>query len=463
MEEAVNLGILSLIPVVLFLVVAIWTKKCVSAILLAGLSGYILVYKAGFIQASLDALIDACCDWDNNYIIVVCILFGCLVQLLRESRGAEAVSEFARKYVKSDKQVLLIAWLAGVIIFIDDYLSILAVGNSLLPLADEKKTPREMLCYVLNTCSAPMCVIVPVSAWFVFFAGVFEASPETAVLGDTGAAVYYHSMPYFFYPFLCVIMVPFVIYLPKLGGMKRAYERVEQTGKLWGPNSDLMNSEAALTETAAEESGEAKGTPHIWAFVVPMAVVIGIGIWQGDMLWGAVFGLLACLVLFVPTKIMSLDTYLECCYKGAEDMLFIALVLESSLFYRTAIAETGLSDYVIETVGPLMSAGLLPAITFVVLGLLCFITSNIWSMPAIFTPVVLPLAASIGCSIPLTLGAIMSAAILGAQSCFYSDVTLLSASTSKIHNLEYTLAQMPYVLICSAICLVGFVVCGFVM
>ena len=125
------------------------------------------------------------CDADNNYIVVICLLFGCFVQLLRQSKGAMAVADMARRYVKSEKQVLLMTWICGVIIFIDDYLSILVTANCVLDLSDEYKTPREMLCYIINTTSAPVCLIIPISAWVVFFSGVFEQQPEAAVVGDS--------------------------------------------------------------------------------------------------------------------------------------------------------------------------------------------------------------------------------------------------------------------------------------
>ena len=35
------------------------------------------------------------------------------------------------------------------------------------------------------------------------------------------------------------------------------------------------------------------------------------------------------------------------------------------------------------------------------------------------------------------LGAIISAACFGAQACFYSDVTLMSASACRINNVDY--------------------------
>lgn len=103
------------------------------------------------------------------------------------------------------------------------------------------------------------------------------------------------------------------------------------------------------------------------------------------------------------------------------------------------------------------------AITFVLVGLVCFATANIWSIPAVCTPIILPLAAATGASIPLTLGAIISAACFGAQACFYSDVTLMSASACKINNVDYAMAQLPYIGIVAGITIVGYIVAGFAL
>ena len=171
--EGTNLGIITLIPALGFFVFALVTKKCILSIMLSGMLGYIFYYKAGFFMPMMNALQEAACDGDNNNIEIICLLFGCFVQLLRQSKGAVAVGDLARRYVKSEKQVLLLTWICGIIIFVDDYLSILVTANCVMPLADEQKTPREMLCYIINTTSAPVCLIIPISAWVVFFSGVF--------------------------------------------------------------------------------------------------------------------------------------------------------------------------------------------------------------------------------------------------------------------------------------------------
>lgn len=465
-----NLGILTLIPVVSFFVLAFLTKKCILSIMVSGLLGYVIYYKAGFFMPMMDAILTASTDGDNNYIVIICLLFGCFVQLLRESKGAIAVGDLARKYVKSEKQVLLLTWLCGIIIFIDDYLSILVTANCVLNLSDEHKTPREMLCYIINTTSAPVCLIIPISAWVVFFSGVFGQQPEAAVVGNSPMDIYYNIMPYFFYPFLCVIFVLLVILgiVPKMGGIKKAYKRVEETGKLWPDTSNAQNQGDELGEVlGAAVSTDSKDTkevkPHLWAFVIPMAVVIATTLILDDIFYGVAIGIFTCFVLFIPTRIMTLGKFCDACYKGLEDMLFIAVVLVTSLFYRESINLIGLPDYLIEVAGPYMSAQLLPAISFVLIGLVCFATGNIWSVPALCTPIILPLAASSGASIPLTLGAIISAACFGAQSCFYSDVTLMSASACRINNVDYGIAQLPYIAIVTGISFMAYLVAGFAM
>ena len=211
-----------------------------------------------------------------------------------------------------------------------------------------------MICYIINTTSAPVCLIIPISAWVVFFSGIFEQQPEAAVVGDGAMDIYYHIMPYFFYPFLCVLFVLLVILgvVPKMGGIKKAYQRVAETGQLWPVSSNMQNQGdelgevmGAISDDSAKEEKEIK--PHLWAFIVPMAVVIAVTLWLDDILYGVSCGIAACFVLFVPTKMMSLGKFCDACYKGLEDMLFIAVVLVASLFYRESIALIGLPDYLI--------------------------------------------------------------------------------------------------------------------
>ena len=72
--EGTNLGILTLIPALSFFVFAFVTRKCIFSILLSGILGYLLYYGPDFFMPTVDALLDATCDSDNNYIVLICLL-----------------------------------------------------------------------------------------------------------------------------------------------------------------------------------------------------------------------------------------------------------------------------------------------------------------------------------------------------------------------------------------------------
>lgn len=59
-------------------------------------------------------------------------------------------------------------FILGIVIFIDDYLNALTVGETMKRVTDKFKVSREMLAYVVDSTAAPVCVLVPLSTWAVF-------------------------------------------------------------------------------------------------------------------------------------------------------------------------------------------------------------------------------------------------------------------------------------------------------
>lgn len=56
-------------------------------------------------------------------------------------------------------------------------------------------------------------------------------------------ATYIHAIPYMFYALVALIIVPLFIFgvIPKLGAMKSAYKRVEETGQVYSKESQKWN------------------------------------------------------------------------------------------------------------------------------------------------------------------------------------------------------------------------------
>jgi tetracycline resistance efflux pump len=246
METVTNYGIITLLPALVVVVFAIWTRKTWEMLLLGGLISCMIAYGFGFVTPFVDLICGAISDGDTMWIVLISLLFGSIIRLLRESKSTAAFAIIAERFATTAKKSMIITWIMGLVIFIDDYLSVMTTGNAMIDTTDNRKVPREMLAYILDSTSAPVCVIIPISAWVVYFAGVFGRQPEAEYLGD-GMAAYYASMPWVFYAWICVFLVPLVILgvIPRLGAMKKAWERTESTGQTY---SDAKIGRASCRE-----------------------------------------------------------------------------------------------------------------------------------------------------------------------------------------------------------------------
>ena len=450
-------GVLSILPALIVIIFALLTKKTLEALLLGTLSTYIIMYGFGFGSKWSEAFFAAAGNPDNQWVLIVCGLFGSLIALLRKSKGTLGFAGKLERYCKTQKSTLITTWILGILIFVDEYLNIMTLGACMKNISDKKKVPRESLAYIIDSTGAPICVLLPFSTWAIFYASVFGKEPAVAALNyGSDIATYLKVIPFTFYAWASVIIVPFFILgvIPKMGKMKEAYNRVETTGKVYGETSSKFNSDL-IDEYA---SGEGK----LIDFLLPMGVLIGITIISGDLFISVIASLFVCLVLYVPRKKMTFDEFCDIYIRGFCDMVPTIAIVFMAFVMQQAANDIGLPTYVIEAVAPYLNGNIFPAISFIVVALLTFITGSNWGIPAVCVPIILPLGASLGANLILVMAAVLSGGTLGSHACFYSDATVLTSSSCSIDNMDHALSQIPYALLASAASLVGFLICGFI-
>lgn len=473
-------GFWCLIPPAAMLAFAIWTKKSFEALIFGSLVAFIIMHGFGFLAPWCEMLLNEVSNPDNEYILLVCGLFGALIFLLREARGTEGFSRWVLRFCKSERSVMLVSSLLGCVIFVDDYLNIMTVGTCMRDVCDKRRVPREALAYVIDSTGAPICALLPFSTWSVFYAGVFIAEPAVAALGyGTGLNTYLHVIPFMFYPIAAVALVLLFSLglVPKLGAMKKAYQRVQQQGadahepavKIVSAQGDYTvagmeaTAETAAVKAILEKPRKTQPPGNAIDFLLPMAVLIGVTIVTGDMLIAIVATLMVCLLLFLPRKLMTFSRFGELFIQGFADMLPVLAILLASFLVRTACGEMDLSGYVIALVQPFLSGAVLPAIVFLLLAALTFITSSFWGIEVIALPIVVPLAMSLGGNLLLTLAAVVSGGVFGSHACFYSDATVLSSATCEIDNMDHAMTQAPYAVLGAGIAALLYLAFGFIM
>ncbi len=445
-------GIVSLIPTVVVLVVAIATRRPVESLILGALVGFLILSPGDPLTAFTDGMLAVMQNETVGWVILVCILFGSLIMLLVRIGAARKFGESAARRIRTRRGSLLTTWALGLFIFIDDYLNALAISSSLKPVTDRYRVSREMLAYVVDSTAAPVCVLVPISTWAVFFAGLLEETGAAAA--GEGFELYIRSIPYMFYAWAAVAIVPLVAIglIPAIGPMRRAEARARETGAVMPPGAEDQEIEGEVNEEAARRA-------RLWHFVVPIITLVGVTWWLDiDILKGVVVAVGLTLVMIMGTRLLTPKEALDTSMAGVLTMIVPLATVFGGFLLKEVNDGLGLTAFVIETVQPLMTPRLLPAMTFLTMSFVAFATASFWGIFAVAIPIVLPLAQSVGADIALVTGALISASAFGSHACFYGDATVLSAKGSGCGVVEHALTQLPYALIAAAVATVGFVV-----
>lgn len=424
-------GIATLIPPGLVLFIAIKSKRPIEALMLGSISAYCVIgffNHQNFVQLAVNSFFKVATDYDNVWLIMVCGLFGSLIALLNSSNGTIAIARTIGSFCKSAKRVLLAAWGLGIAIFIDDYMNIMTISSCMKKICDKLKIPRAMLAYVINSTGAPTCVLVPFSTWAVFFASSFYEQPAIKKLGYGSAMeTYLHSIPYMFYAILALIMVPLVIcgIIPIVGEMKNEYVNV---------HSKEMEK--------CDDSNLNKG--KVIDFLLPIATMIGATIIIGDMFVALILAIVVCAVLYLPRKVMALSDFCDLWIKGFGDLVPTLAILLFVFYMKQACADINLPEYVLLYASKYVSTKTFPAIAFLLVAGLAFITGDNWGVPAICVPIIIPLGAACSANMLLVMGAIVSGGVFCSHACFYSDATVLTATCCEIDSVKHSTTQLPY-------------------
>jgi len=345
-------------------------------------------------------------------------------------------------------------WLFGTFLFVDDYLNALTSGNTMKKITDHYRIPREMLAFVVSSTAVPVCVIVPISTWVIFVGKLLEQSNVVPV--GKGIHSYLNIIPFISYGWVQYLLVPLVILgvIPIIGKMRKANHRAETTGQLIPDNSEEFKVDVAHFDETKKGS--------IWYLILPTSVLLLCTIlFDLDALKGIITALIFTIIYFAIKKVATFKMLSESVIEGMKSMLFALVLLLLSYLLKNLGDEMGLTQYVIDSVEPVVSRQWLPLAIFLSLGAIAFATGNSWGLYAIAIPLVIPLAHALHCNQWLCIGAVVSAGAFGAHACFYSDATILAAQGTECNNYEHAITQLPFALISFAISCIVYIILGY--
>ena len=425
-------GLISLVPVLVVIVSAIITKRALEPLILGTLVGFVILAKENFVVAYLDSLYGEL--GESSYYIIIFGLFGIYIHLLEKANAISGFTKVGLRFARNKKKAGFLAWIMGLVFFLDNYFSILGAGISNREIADKNKMSREMFSFAINAVACCTCVLVPLSLWGVFMSGQIEMT--LGIEMGTGLGEIVKSIPFMFFAWVLLVFVllyQFRIIKP-FGPMKKAEERAETTGAVLPED---------LAAQSPANSDEDEKPVNILNFIIPMASLIAVTLVTQELTYGLIVGIVLCFILYIAQKLITAAEAFDAICKGFEEMFVVTALVISAFVLQNANDELGLAPFVVNSVVNVISAPLLPVIAFVLLMVLGFVTGSFWGMAAVCFPIMLPLAQALDANIYLTIGAVIAGCAAGSATCFYGDSVTLTCGLTKIRNIDYLRSALP--------------------
>ncbi|NBU35009.1 MAG: sodium:proton antiporter [Bacteroidetes bacterium] len=423
-------GIWSLVPPLVVVLLGILTRRSLESLLIGCMVGALMIDWRQFPGNFLSLLSETMANDSLIWVILVCSIYGMLIQLIVASGSAIAFGSFLLRYIKTRKSALLSTWFTGILVFPDDYLSALSTGVSMRNITDRFSVSRPLLAYLVNATAAPVCAIIPLSTWGVFTAKLLEDNQMfPAGQGILGFAF---LVPFNFYA-IFALLISFGVAL----GWVPLFKKMKEMENI----VVIEPAEKILANSPKSKAGPVD-------FILPMFILVGgTIILKGDALQGAALAFVFTLAWYSAKNILPYSILSNQALEGFKEMLLPLAILSLSFLLKSIGDKMGLTPFVIAEVKNHFPAFILPAGIFLMLSFISYTTCSSWGLYTVALPIVIPLSAAMNINPYLMVGAVLSAGVFGSNASFFSDCTILTSSSTECTTSDHSFSQLPYALL----------------
>lgn len=439
-------GLLSVLPPFLAIVLAIVSRDVVISLLTGIFAGFLILADFNPLTATINMLDTVISLFAEGWIaktLLFSLMVGAVMRLVVDSGGVAGLVEFLTqksRTVRSGKGALLLAYIIGLLIFIESSITSLVAGTVARPLCDKFGVSRQKLAYVCDATSAPVCSLIALNGWGALLIGLVTAEVTNGMLSGSPTQIFLQSIPFNFYAWVAILLVPLVIVRGWDFGSMRTYEERMTPVKLAIP----------------ADGG------HISRMLVPLFVLIGMmpvslyytgngSILEGSGSTSVFYAVLASLfvsfVQYVFGGVMSREAWFKSFYQGLSDMLPIVLILVLAFTIGKVTNDMGTGKYLASLAEGLVSPAMIPVIVFLLSGVIAFATGTSWGTFSIMLPIGVALAVSTGAHVELVIGAVVSGGVFGDHCSPISDTTIISSMAAGCDHIEHVNSQLPYALL----------------
>jgi tetracycline resistance efflux pump len=475
----------SLFPPVIAIGLALITKEVYSSLFVGILSGGIIYaaasgtgFEGTFKAVVQDGLITNLSNAYNVGILVFLVVLGIIVVLMNKAGGSRAYGEWAAAHIKGRRGAALSTFFLGVLIFVDDYFNCLTVGSVMRPITDKHNISRSKLAYLIDSTAAPICIIAPISSWAAAVSGTVE--------GVNGISLFINTIPYNLYAFLTILMVIFISVSDTDYGPMKIHEDNAKNGDIFTTKNNTYEQDAQPVTERGRVIDLTLPVAVLIVFCVVGMIYTG-GFFSGtdfvtafancDAAYGLSLGSISALIVIIAyymlRRVLKFNECMDSIAAGFKQMVPAILILTFAWTLKTMTNHLEAGAFVSGVVQSATALSvLLPVILFVVAIGLAFATGTSWGTFGILIPIVTSVfeaelanvsqTGEIPSMVIICISACLAGAVCGDHCSPISDTTIMASTGAQCDHVNHVSTQLPYALTVAAVCVVGYLLSGFV-
>lgn len=448
-------GILSIVPPLLTIAVALYAKNVLLALVCGILSGSFIITNFNPFNALLNAIEDQVLQEVTSgtqiQVVLVILIIGGFVKLLEVSGGASAFANKMSQVVTSKARAQMLVWASGLGIFFTDSGNSLIIGPLYRPVFDRFKLCREKLAYILDTTSSPISILIPFIGWGAYIMSLIDRAYAEVGLHENAFTVLINVIPYQFYAFLALATVPIIIF----------------TGKEYGPMArvqqhylDTLDHNDIREEAATSSADSDDSAAHIGIFLYPLGVMLllvgGLISWhathegitgvhiRSTLIIAYLSASLTCAEMMRRYQSVSYTESLGVFIKGAETLVYISIVLVLAWSLSSVTTDIHTADYLAAIISGAVAPMYFPMIVFALGAIISLSTGSSYGTFAILMSIAVPVGFELGASMYLTIAAVLSGGLFGDHVSPISDTTVLASAGAQCGHLSHVTTQGAY-------------------
>lgn len=457
---------ISILPPLLAIALAIITRQVILSLSIGIWTGFCLlesVNPLSGIGLALDGIVNVFSDAGDTRVLMFTLIIGGLIATIEKLGGVRGFIYLLehRNWVTNGKRAQWLAYSTGIVVFIESNITLLIAGSISRPLFDRYKISREKLAYIIDSTSAPICVLIPLNAWGAVIISLLGSAEI-----DNPIDVFIYAIPFNLYPIVVILFCAFVISRNlEIGPMKKAQDRTESGELLWA-NATPMVDPAILAQQVERTDADKARFMIVPIMVMVISMPLGLfvtgdgnlslGSGSTSVLWAVLAALVTSWGLALQQRRSSLEQLMQIFLKGAGGLLPVTMILLFALALGDVANLLGTGIYIAQLVQQSIPLAMLLPLLFIISGLIAFAIGSSWGTFAIMIPLAMQIAVPLDLNTSLFLAAVLSGSVFGDHASPISDTTVVASMASATDHIDHVRTQIPYALISGGIAALGF-------